>query len=84
MLFMKCIWNWMVGEVHIEGTDRHFQSVKYQNLTEKHFAVTPPFPRTEFSIASSMDDLTPLFSDTYLQSYGSFSHSRLPELVFAT
>lgn len=53
------------GKVHIEETDRHFQSVKYQNLLEKQFAETPPFPRTGFSITSSMDDLTPLFSDTY-------------------
>lgn len=53
------------GEVHIERTDRHFQSVKYQNLLEKQFAEIPLFPRTGFSINSSMDDLTPLFSDTY-------------------
>lgn len=55
----------MVGEVHIEETDRHSQSVKYQNLLERHFAETPPFPRTEFSITSSTDDLTLLFSGTY-------------------
>jgi len=55
----------MVREVHIEGTHRHSQSVKYQNLLEKHFAETPPFPGTEFSIASSTDDSTLIFSDTY-------------------
>lgn len=42
---MKCIWNWMVGVVHTEETNRHSQSVKYQSLLKKHIAETPLFVR---------------------------------------
>lgn len=55
----------MVGVVHTEETNRHSRSVKYQSLLKKHIAETPLFAKTEISVTSSMDDLTPLFSDTY-------------------
>lgn len=63
----------------MQGADRHTHSIKYQNLLEKHLAAAPLYPRAEFPIAFSMNDLTFLHPDTHQELSECFSHSCPPE-----
>lgn len=63
----------------MQGADRHTHSVKYRNLLEKHLAAAPLYPRAEFPIAFSTNDLTFLHPDIHQELSECFSCSCPPE-----